>query len=156
MNITLEQSLGSAIRYIQEIDESNYAYFDYIPEDFIIPSLYFPVPLTDSRQVTLSSFRVTLALDCWFLDKTDWEANARAVAVRDQMIMDRLIIPIISPKEEETGKGFRIDQPEIQQIDEGTVKLSFEIKTYLRPEEEKQLTWHFYNVWKNTTQLLRR
>ena len=49
ITIELEQSFASVVRYIQNKADNNAAlYFDDLPEAFAVPSLYFPVPRTDT------------------------------------------------------------------------------------------------------------
>ena len=64
ITIELEQSFASVVRYIQNKADNNAAlYFDDLPEAFAVPSLYFPVPRTDTRKVTFSTYLTTLYLD---------------------------------------------------------------------------------------------
>lgn len=89
ITIELEQSFASVVRYIQNKADNNAAlYFDDLPEAFAVPSLYFPVPRTDTRKVTFSTYLTTLYLDTWFMEATDWQAYADAATVRDSLMMD--------------------------------------------------------------------
>ena len=73
MEITLEQTLASAVRYIQNRAATKQApYFDDIPESFTVPALYFPVPQTASKKVTFSTYLTTIRTEAWFVASTDW------------------------------------------------------------------------------------
>ena len=75
ITIELEQSIASVVRYIQNKADNNATlYFDDLPEAFAVPSLYFPVPRTDTQKVTFDTYLTTLYLDTWFMEATDWQA----------------------------------------------------------------------------------
>ena len=70
MEITLEQGLAAAVRYIQDhAVEGTKLYFDEIPESFFVPSVYFQIPYTSGRKVTLRSYAVKTTLNCWFMER---------------------------------------------------------------------------------------
>ncbi len=157
MKITLEQSLASAVRYIQDCDEESIkVYFDEVPEDYAVPSLYFPVPQTSSRKVSLSTYMTEITVNCRFMDVTDWRANDRATTVRDCLLLDDCVIPIVSAEGEVAEKGLHTDQPEVRRIDEGIVQLSFPIRSYYGPGDKAQKMAHFYNMWHKATEEYRR
>jgi len=56
----LEQSIASVIRYIQSTTCLTDLYIDDLPEAFAVPSLYFPVPRTDTRKVTVDTDLTTV------------------------------------------------------------------------------------------------
>ena len=96
ITIELEQSFASVVRYIQNKADNNAAlYFDDLPEAFAVPSLYFPVPRTDTKKVTFSTYLTTLYLDTWFMEATDWQAYADAATVRDSLMMDECKVRVI-------------------------------------------------------------
>lgn len=149
MDITLEQSLASAVRFIQDNDiEGVKPYFDELPEQFYVPSIYFPVPNTYSDQVSLMSYKTTIAVMCWFCEKTDWEANARAASVRDALLLNGSVVPVISKDGEQVGKGFHIERPELRRIDEGIIQLTFQLKDYFTPGSEGvEKIQNIYLIW---------
>ena len=113
ITIELEQSFASVVRYIQNKADNNAAlYFDDLPEAFAVPSLYFPVPRTDTKKVTFSTYLTTLYLDTWFMEATDWQAYADAATVRDSLMMDECKVNImvdafVQPK---------LDDPELMEF----------------------------------------
>lgn len=132
--LALEQSLASAVRYIQNHSKIETApYFDEEPEQYKVPSLYFPVPWTQSKKVTLSTYRSTLIFQCQFMASTDWEAYQTAVNVRDCMLLDGCGIPLMNKDGTLSNSFVRIVNPEVKKIERGIVQLSFELMHYFTP-----------------------
>ena len=51
MNVNLEQSLAAVVRFIQDnSEEGTQLYFDEIPENFYVPSVYFQIPYSAGRK----------------------------------------------------------------------------------------------------------
>ena len=150
MEITLEQSLAAAVRYIQDNSETNTKlYFDEIPEDFYVPSVYFQVPTTSGRKATLRSYCTTITLNCWFMEAQDWDAYAKAADMRDLIMLNNCIVPLYDLDGNRTGKGIRTGVPDTRKIDDGTVQLSLSFDIYFRPEEEHQKMQKLYIAWKD-------
>lgn len=68
MNVNLEQSLAAVVRFIQDnSEEGTQLYFDEIPENFYVPSVYFQIPYSAGRKATLSSYCTTMTMNIWFI-----------------------------------------------------------------------------------------
>lgn len=145
MDITLEQSLGSAVRYILDNDvEGVKAYFDEIPEHFYVPSVYFPVPLIQSRKATLRSYCNTVTFETWVMARTDWDAQIRASKLMDRVMLDSLTIPIITEDGQVTGKAFHTLEPTTRRIEEGIVAITIPIKDYFMGHVDYDKIQQFY------------
>ena len=133
MDIPLEQSIGSVVKYIIERDsESIIAYFEDLPDEFAVPSLYFPVPYIESQKVTLRSYVNRISFEVWVFDRSNWEAESRAACLRDALMLDGLVIPILNKDGSVTGKGLRIMEPTQRKQEKGLVILTFTVKDYFR------------------------
>ena len=139
MNIPeLQACLASAVRYIQNHAGIEAApYFDEIPENYIVPSMYFPVPRTESHKVTLSSWRTDITLECWFAAATDWEAFRYADSVRDSILADGCAIDIMNRDGSLSGSKVRVSEPNIRKQESRVVRMSFVIREYFKMEKEK-------------------
>ncbi len=151
-SITLEQSMASVVRFIIDNDtEGTKAYFDETPDSFYSPSVYFPVPYVDGRQVTLKTYLNTITFVAWFQARTDWEAEARAAKIRDLLTLNRLHIPILNKDGTKTGQSIAVDQPQQRKIEEGIVSLSIPVKDYYYWNVEYDKINHFIPEWKEAT-----
>ena len=148
LDITLEQSLGSAVRYILDNDvEGAKAYFDEIPEKFYVPSVYFPIPYIEGQKVTLRSFQNTITFNAWVMARTDWDAEARAANLRDSIMLDGLVIPVIDLEGNKTGKGLKTMEPTQRRINEGIVCVTIPVRDYFCKKKTSIKTENFYYVW---------
>ena len=140
MEFTLEQAFASMVRYVQgKAGSDDKLYLDELPEDFVVPSIYFPVPITESRQVTFDTWLTEIYVDIWFMGATDWAANSDAVQVRNALLRDRCVIDIISSSGEPTGRKFRVTEPRLQKKSENCVSVSLRVRNYVSWVEETQL-----------------
>lgn len=167
MEITLEQVLGSAVRYIKDrSEEGTDLYFDDLPENFMVPSIYFPVPRTTSRKVTLDSYLTTIRMEAWFMASKDWMAYNAAAGIRDSILLDGMCIGIVSEKGTKAEKAFPVTNPEISRIDTGMVRLSFSAQHYFSAEPEPVIKTEkivlsgigkksFYQTWREATKTQR-
>lgn len=148
MEITLEQGLAAVVRYIQgHTEEGTKLYFEEIPEDFYVPSVYFQVPFTSGRKATLRTYCTAITLNCWFMGVKDWDAYAKAADMRDRIMLDNCIVPLYDVEGNPTGKGIRTGFPDTRKIDEGIAQLSLSFDIYFRPEEEHTKMQKLYIAW---------
>ena len=147
ITIELEQSFASVVRYIQNKADNNAAlYFDDLPEAFAVPSLYFPVPRTDTRKVTFSTYLTTLYLDTWFMEATDWQAYADAATVRDSLMMDECKLNLMKKDGTLDDKYIRLTDPSTSSVDTGIVKMTCAIKHYYSLNRETGGTVNKINI----------
>jgi len=149
MDITLEQSLASAVRFILENDVNGVKpYFEDIPEAFYVPSVYFPVPYIESSKVTLGSYLNTIAFEVQIMDRKDWDAQARSAHLRDLIMINGLVLPLYSENGADTGKSVKVLEPVIRRIEQGIVSLQYRILDYFTPKKEKaSKANNIYLIW---------
>ncbi len=136
----LGQSLASAVSYIQNHSSIEaLPYFDEIPEAFVVPSIYFPVPRVICKKVTLASFCFTVMVNCQFMAVDQWEAYQYAADVRDHLLVDHCAIPILKKDGLPEGNYMRITEPEIRKIDNRSIQLSFDLKQYVSFAETEEM-----------------
>ena len=156
MEITLEQSIASAVGFVVDQDiEGTKAYFDEVPEKFYVPSVYFPITYIEAQKVTLRSFRNTITFDVWVMAGTDWDAEARAAAIRYAIMLNDMAIPILNKDGTPTGKHLKAQEPTQRRIDEGIVSVSIPVREYFRRDDTGMTTQNFYLSWKKATDKFR-
>lgn len=133
----LGQCFASAVCYIQNHSGIEAPpYFDKVPEAFMVPSVYFPVPRVICRKATLASYRSTVIMECWFMAADEWEAYRHALIVRDCLLEDRCAIPVLKKDGSRDRWAVRITEPEVRKVDTRTVKLAFDLKHYFSFQPE--------------------
>jgi hypothetical protein len=157
MDIILEQNLAAVARYIQDnTEDGTVLYFDEIPEDFFVPSVYFQAPYTSGRKQTLRSYSTTITMNCWFMDLKDWDAYGKASDMRDNIMLDDCKIPIFDRSGKDTGRTLRVKEPETRKIDEGIVQLTITFDSYFHAEKSKATgvdkVQKFYIAWNKEKQ----
>lgn len=145
MDITLEQSLASAIRYIQDntVEGTKY-YFGEIPEDYEVPSIYFQPPYTTGSKATLRSYRTRMTLNIWFMESSTWDAKKKALDMMERIMLDECKFPLVKPSGEKSEFGLRVTEPDVRKIENGIVQLTFSFDTYFHPEKDTQKIQKFY------------
>lgn len=137
MEITLEQSLAAAVRYVQDhLEEGTCLYFDDMPENFCVPSVYFPVPRTVGKKVTFDTYLMTIYFEAWFMANTDWQAEGAAAVVRESLLIDNCRIDSRDIDGNTTGKIFHVTDVETNPVETGIIRLSFGIQHYFSRAQE--------------------
>ena len=156
MEITLEQSLAAAVRFIQDnASEGTKLYFDEVPSQFEVPSIYFQIPVTSGRKATLSTYCTAVTLNCWFMEGADWDAQMKAADMRDCIMLSNCCIPIIGEDGMKTGMEMRIRAPDTRKIDDGIVQLAFSFDVYFSAQKDMQKMQGFYTAWREVVRKYR-
>ena len=153
MNVNLEQSLAAVVRFIQDnSEEGTQLYFDEIPENFYVPSVYFQIPYSAGRKATLSSYCTTMTMNIWFMAHLDWDAQVVAASMRDEIMLNDCQVPIVDEDGKATGKALRVTPPTTRKVDEGIVQLSLSFDVFFQPEAQRTKMQKFYLALQNAKQ----
>lgn len=151
MEITLEQGLASAIRYIQDnTAEGTEYYFGEIAEDYYVPSVYFQIPFLSGGKATLRTYKQTLTMNIWFMEHETWDAQSKAAEMLEKIMLDDCIFPIVSKDGSKTDRGLRIEEPATRKIDDGIVQLTFSFDAYFHSERNVEKIQKFYIEFQKT------
>jgi len=121
----LEQEIASIIKYTLEKAGNPSPYYDEVPEGFLVPAVYFPVPEISSRGDTFASYAFSYTWFIKFFHIDTPTAHAIGVGVLTALQRDRNLIPLIGDDGEKIGKNFRIKDPSYKKVDSasGVVQL---------------------------------
>ncbi|MGF6357093.1 hypothetical protein ABIE27_005032 [Paenibacillus sp. 4624] len=100
-------------------------YTDRMPQDFILPSMYFPQPISADAPSSISSYRVDCSLAIKVFAKSDEQAVDAAEHIAQTIRKSRMVTPVIDEDGHNTGKYMRIRKMESRIIDEGVAQLTF-------------------------------
>lgn len=145
MDVTLEQDLASAIRFIQDnAAEGTEYYFGEIPENYKVPSIYFQTPYTFGSKATLRSYKTKVTLNVWFMAGTTWDAQKNASDMMGNIMLSDCIFPIVDLDGNKLKAGLRISDLETKRIENEIVQLSFSFNTYFHPKQDVPKVQKFY------------
>ena len=126
----MQQEMASIIRSVLEFagDPSPY-YFD-IPENFAVPSIYFPSPELETSGETFFHYGTdyTIYAKCFAMTSEDayWMALLVAAKIREK----RNLIPLISSTGEVLpGQWVRVGDPSAKPLDDGAAQLKLTWRT---------------------------
>ena len=88
------------------------------------------------------------------MDLKDWDAYSRAENIRDSILIDNAVIPLVDMSGEYTGKGIRTGVPEVRKIDEGIVQLTISFDIYLTTRTKTEKMQKLYIAWNNAKKLV--
>lgn len=113
----LEQEIASAIRFIIDSTGNPTPYYHNIPQDFLVPAVYFPPPEIVSAGDTLRTYSLEYSWYVKFFHKNTQGAEALAFAALTALQARKNVVPLIDEQGELTGRGFRMLDPELRPLE---------------------------------------
>lgn len=150
----LEQEIASIIKFVLDSVGNPAPYYYNVPKSFSVPAVYFPRPEIATGGETFRTYRMEYDWFIKFFHSTTEDAHALAMTALTAILERRNLIPIIGTDGTPTGKGLRINDPAIKEIDNNTVQLKITFtsrKPYYRPDVEKMQHYSIEN-WTNAEQ----
>lgn len=142
----LEKETASVIKFVTDAAGSATPYYHNIPENFIVPSVYFPRPDVISGGDTFSTYNAEYTIFINFFHSSTELAYELALPVLHKINAARRLIPVIDEKGKyEKGKFIRVKNAELKKVDECAYQLQLEWicrRPYTR--DEVQSVQNFY------------
>ena len=113
----LEQEIASAIRFILNAADNPVPYYYSVPEGFLVPSIYFPLPEIESSGDTLTSYSLTYTWFITFFHNDTRDAQELAFKALMALQSRKNLIPLIDETGALTEDGFRTLDPSLKAID---------------------------------------
>lgn len=120
----LDQEIASAMRYIIDAADNPHPYYWNIPQEFIVPAVFFPQPEIVSRGDTLRSYALEFSWFVKFFAEDTGSAHALGLAALNALQYRKNVVPLIDDAGALTGRGFRMGDPSLRVIDDGAVQLA--------------------------------
>lgn len=120
----LEQELASIIKYTLDIADNPAPYYYQVPQHFIVPAVYFPVPEITSGGETFLSYNLDYAWYIKFFHKSSQLAFALGFKVLTALKSGRNLVPLITPSGERAAGGVRLYDPKLKALNEGAAQLA--------------------------------
>ena len=144
MEISLEQELGAIVRFVQENAGHLHKYFLEMPQDFAIPAVYFPIPETAAKKVTLNTMETSLTWYINFFAVDSIQAYNVASRISNQIIFRRCKIPIYNIEGQEENRELSISAPKVKKVERGIAQLELSVKRYTGLAAEGQKSKDVY------------
>ena len=147
----LEQSTGSVIAYVlnaMKAAEPNLtAYYESVPERFMIPSVLFPAPEIEYHDQTLTDFILRYIMFVVVFGSASWKAHQIAEAANMAVHVARDKIPLLGEDGTATGRIVRVRDTSVRTLEaeQATTELAVTWDApykYYRPEVQKMQRMH--------------
>jgi len=122
----IEQEMASVMRFVLDASENPYPYYEEIPEGFLVPAVYFPVPEIETDNDTLSTYKLTYVWNINFFHKDTQGAHSMVLKVMEKLKRNRNKVTIINEDGSETEKSFYVKGSRITEAESGNVQMTVE------------------------------
>lgn len=141
----LEQEIASIIKFILTATDNPNPYYYNVPQDFLVPAVYFQQPEINSRGDTLKTYALEFSWFVKFFHKDTQSAHALAYATLTALQYKKNVVPIIDETGLLNGKGFRIKDPSIKAINDGVAQITLNWdspRPYFEESYEKMMVYN--------------
>lgn len=146
----LEQEFASIIKYILDEAGNPSPYYYEVPENFVVPAVYFPVPEISTRGETFRTYAMEYNWFIKFFHNTTQEAYSLAFDALTAIKGNKNLIPLIGNEGSQTGENLRIKDPSLNTIDRGVVQIQINwISRRPYNREYAQKMQKYYIEWQN-------
>jgi len=120
----LDIEIASAMEFLIENSGNPSPYYWNIPQDFVVPAVFFPQPEIRSSGDTFSTYALEFSWFVKFFAKDTGAAHSLGFASLTALNRARGNISLIGEDGNPTGRTFRIDDPSLRIVDDGAVQLT--------------------------------
>ncbi|MCM1228036.1 MAG: hypothetical protein NC320_11555 [Clostridium sp.] len=141
----LEKETASVIKFVTDATGGATPYYHNMPENFAVPSVYFPSPEIIGGNDTFSTYSAEYTMFINFFHSSTELAYELALPVLNKIEAVRRIIPIFEETGKATGKYVRIKNVELKKADECVYQMQVDW-ICRRPcdREDSRLVQNFY------------
>lgn len=125
----LEQEIASIYYFVSKVISVT-PYFKEVPEDMLVPCVFYPPPEASGKNFSLSTYAVDFIMYAKFIDADTMEACSMALSVLQAIMAGGNKIPLYRQDGSSEGKSFRINNPEAKKVEEGVYQLELSWKRY--------------------------
>lgn len=115
------------------------AYFEEVPENLMIPCVFYPTPEQNGGVFSASKYKTDFVMYIKFMAESTFKAYEMANAVQQSLMKKRRKVPLVNETGTKTGKNFQINNPVVRKVDNGVYQMEVSWKRYT-PYETKQIT----------------
>lgn len=112
----LEQEIASIMMFVLGRTGNPTPYYYEVPEGFLVPAVYFPVPEIVSRGDTFATYSLEYNWYIKFFHSSTLLSHEMALTALTAIKETGNLIPLIDENGQLTGSGFRINDPSIRAV----------------------------------------
>lgn len=121
----LEQEMASIIKFVLTCARELSPYYWNVPENFVVPSVYFPPPEIDTDGETFCTYAMDFSWYIKLFHQTAQEAYSIGNIVLMRIRAARNLIPLITEDGKEIrGSWVRVEDPKLKVLDDGAAQLT--------------------------------
>ena len=141
----IEKEYAGIIRTVLELTGNPAAYYHNIPENFIVPSVFFPVPEIETVPDTLDSYGAEYTVFAMFFGSTTENAYELGLPVYNGINAARKLVPLYENDGRYTGESLRIKEISFRKADECACQMQISwISRRICTRPEADLIENFY------------
>ena len=141
----LDREIISAMRFLIDAGDNPRPYYWNIPQDFMVPAIYFPQPEISARGDTLRTYAIEFSWFVKFFAKDTQSAHLLGFSALAALQRMKNVVPLIDDTGALTGRSFRMRDPALRTIDDGAVQLTLmwdSPRPYFEEPAQKTMIYH--------------
>ncbi|OLN21853.1 phage portal protein [Domibacillus antri] len=136
----MNQEVGSIMASFHSVFPVK-VYDEKMPEDFVVPSMYFPPPFSFDGPDTVSTFMKTFSLSVKLFHQSSHQASDEAERIADTIRAKRHLVPLLNADGTATTEFIRINRIDTRVTGEvATIIVTWDSRYYYERETFKPLT----------------
>lgn len=145
----MDQYESSIARVCLELSKIPCLYEDNVPENFMVPSLYFPAHSSYPSASALNSYQSSYSIYAKVFAVTKREAGELAEKIVQGIMLRKCQIPLFEENGADSGKIIKLDPPSSRVIDEGMAQVTLTYRIIRGFTKEKSTGAQSVNINKN-------
>lgn len=136
----MDQYESSIARVCLELSGIGYFYEDNVPENFMVPSLYFPVPAVYPSASALGSYQSSYSIYANVFAVNKREAGELAEKIVQGIMLKKCRIPVFEENGADSGEVIKLNPPSFKVIDEGMAQVTLTyniVRAFTKTESAK-------------------
>ena len=129
----LEFEVAALYYFIDNMLKIN-AYFNEVPENLLLPCIYYPEPDQDGDYYSLNTYRTEFTMYVNIMAKSDAEAYEIASKIVQEVLYNKMKIPMVDDNGSVKDKSLRLNLPKLKRIDNGVYQID--------------ISWYRYTLYK--------
>lgn len=121
----LEQETASIMKFVLDRAGNPAPYYWKVPEDFVVPAIYFPVPEINTGGETFRTYNMDYSWYIRIFHMREEDAFSLGLSVVAAIRAARNMIPLIAEDGSEIeDRWVRVDDPMMKMLEDGTAQLT--------------------------------